>query len=357
VAARRWRTAISSVMAPAMAALTMMPLMGCSSYIFRTFDVDSGENLSIDARQRVVLVTHQGGKTRDRTVVCAEPSPDVLTAQAASGSVSGAATLPAAEQGGTGQSSFSGSIAGASSEAAAIAMRSQTIQLLRDGLFRACEAYMNGGIDQHQYNVVLLNIHKLMITLLGVDAIGGMPTTPAVTLGVAGKADDRAANESPAAGQPDTKSVQAEATANIVLAANARSSAPDLCISLLASGELRLDDPGQRAVLERCDRLLAAVVNNLVNRTRRPIRSYKMSQPQAAPAAAPELAQTKQPHNKQPPKKVAVAGTARIERTAGSRTAETAAARELTFQSRWPDFSASPSLPCEIALNCDPSFN
>ncbi len=166
MAARLWRTAISSVMAPAMAALTMMPLMGCSSYIFRTFDVDSGENLSIDARQRVVLVTHQGGKTRDRTVVCAEPSPDVLTARAASGSASGAATLPTAAGGGTEQSSFSGSVAGASSEAAAsIAMRSKTIQLLRDGLFRACEAYMNGGIDQHQYNVVLLNIHKLMITL------------------------------------------------------------------------------------------------------------------------------------------------------------------------------------------------
>jgi hypothetical protein len=358
VVARLWRTALSSVTAPAMAALMMMPLMGCSSYIFRTFDVDSGENLSIDARQRVVLVTHQGGKTRDRTVVCAEPSPDVLTAQAASGSASGAATLPAAEQGGTGQSSFSGSIAGASSEAAAsIAMRSQTIQLLRDGLFRACEAYMNGGIDQHQYNVVLLNIHKLMVTLLGVDAIGGMPTTPAVTLGVAGKADDQAAIESRAAAQADTKSVQAEAAANIVLAANARSSAPDLCISLLASGELRLDDPGQRAVLERCDHLLAAVVNNLVNRTRQPTRSYKMSQPQPAPAAAPELAATKQPHNKQPPKRVAVVSTARIERTTGSRAAETASAPELTFQPRWPAFSASPSLPCEIALNCDPSFN
>jgi hypothetical protein len=110
-------------------------------------------------------------------------------------------------------------------------------------------------------------------------------------------------------------------------------------------------------VLERCDRLLAAVVNNLVNRTRQPIRSYKMSQPQAGPAAAPELAATKQTHDKQPPKKVAVVSTARIERTAAGRAAETASAPELTFQSRWPDFPASPWLPCEIALNCDPSFN
>ncbi len=352
MAARLWRTAISSVTAPAMAALAMMPLTGCANYIFRTFDIDQGENLSIDARQRTVLVTHKGGKTRDRTVVCAELSPDVLTAQAVSASARGTATLPAAAEGATGQSSFSGSIAGASSEAAAsIAMRSQTIQLLRDGLFRACEAYMNGGIDQHQYNVVLLNIHKLMITLLGVDAIGGMPTTPAVALGVAGKAGDQVAIESRAAEQADTKSVQAEAAANIVLAANARSSAPDLCISLLASGELRLDDPGQRAVLERCDHLLAAAVKNLVNGTRQPVRSYKMSQPQAAPAAAPELAATKLPQ-----KKVAVS-TARMERAVGSRAADIPSAPELTFQSRWPDFSTSPSLPCEIAINCAPSFN
>ena len=74
-----------------------------------------------------------------------------------------------------------------------------------------CTAVL-GGIDQHQYNVVLLNIHKLMITLLGVDAIGGMPTTPAVALSVAGKADDQAAIESRAGGQADTKPVQAEAT-------------------------------------------------------------------------------------------------------------------------------------------------
>jgi hypothetical protein len=92
-------------------------------------------------------------------------------------------------------------------------------------------------------------------------------------------------------------------------------------------------------VLERCDHLLAAVVNNLVNRTRQPIRSYKMSQPQAAPAPAPELAATKQPHDKQQPKKVAVVSTARIERTAGGRAAETASAPELTFQSA--------RLPCE----------
>ena len=142
MAAHLRRTAISGLITPALVVLAMMPLMGCTNYIFRQFDVDRGESLSIDAKQRVVLVTHKGGKTRDRTVVCTEPSPDALSAQAASGNVSGNATLSSATPGGPSQGSGSGNAAWASSAAAAsIAMRSQTVQLLRDGLFRACEAY------------------------------------------------------------------------------------------------------------------------------------------------------------------------------------------------------------------------
>jgi len=58
-------------------------LSGCSNYIFQKFDVDEpGNSLSIDAKQRLVFVTHQGGKFHNEKIVCAEPSPDALTAQA-----------------------------------------------------------------------------------------------------------------------------------------------------------------------------------------------------------------------------------------------------------------------------------
>jgi len=155
--------------------------MGCANYIFRSFDLDRGESLSVDAKQRLVLVTHKGGKTGDRKIVCAEPSPDAYAATAASASASSAFSLPGAAN--TPGTNAGFGFAGARSEAAAsLAMRTQTIQLLRDGLYRACEAYMNGAIDQYQYNIVLLNIDRLMITLLGVDAIGGTQKTPATTI-------------------------------------------------------------------------------------------------------------------------------------------------------------------------------
>ena len=66
--------------------------------------------------------------------------------------------------------------------AASLAMRTQTIQLLRDGYYRLCEAYMNGAIDQHQYNIVLLNIDRVMVTLLGVDGIAGTKNVAPVSI-------------------------------------------------------------------------------------------------------------------------------------------------------------------------------
>jgi len=221
-------------------AVTTLPLLGCADHIFHSFNIDHGESLSVDARQRVVLVTHKGGKTRDRTVVCTEPQPDAVTAGRA------AASLPPAGPSKGAQAA----VASASGEATALfAARTQTIQLLRDGLYRACEAYMNGAIDQHQYNVVLLNLDKLMITLLGVDAIGGIQSREQTGGGGAAS---------------DTKEIQADAVTDILFAANAKSSAPALCISLLASGELRLDNPGQQALLMRCDYLLAGTFEHLV---------------------------------------------------------------------------------------------
>ncbi len=72
-------------------ALTLPMLTGCANYIFNRFDIDgSNDSLSIDAKQRVILSTREGGKTRDRKIVCAEPSPDAISATAAAAGGSGA---------------------------------------------------------------------------------------------------------------------------------------------------------------------------------------------------------------------------------------------------------------------------
>ena len=296
-------TMLASLLRVVLACLLLLPLGGCANYIFRSFDIDSGESLSLDAKQRLVLATYKGGKGSNRKIVCAEPSPDAFSATSASAAASTAFTFPTLLPGGqTGSTTGSGGIAAARSESAAsIGLRTQTIQLLRDGLYRACEAYMNGAIDQHQYNIILLNIDKLMVTLLGIDAIGGTPKAPAVSIVAAAPHVSTAAGgkngASPASASAgdtpptlpaivnetiDPAGVQAEAIANIVLAANSHNSTPALCISLLASGELRPNNPGQASVLKSCDYLLHGSIRKALYLPEIPTPTrYKMS-PQAA---------------------------------------------------------------------------
>ena len=295
------------------AVLSFSFLTGCANYIFKTFDIDQGnESVSLDAKQRVLLVTERGGRNRDRKIVCAEPSPDALSASAASFSGAAAVTIPTAQGTSTGNASGSGGLAGGSSESvASLAMRTQTIQLLRDGYYRLCEAYMNGAIDENQYNVVLVNIDKLMVTLLGIDGIAGTrnvapvtisavapPTKSSAQLGAPGAEGDvgnsaEAKNEIKAdVTITQVGAVQSEAIANIVLAANSHIAYPGLCISLLASGDLRWDNPGQRSVLKRCDYLLNGVAY-IAGTNRVPVHptptSYKVTKNAADAQGAPKL--------------------------------------------------------------------
>jgi hypothetical protein len=151
-------------------------LMGCQgSTIFKKFDIDSGTSISMDAKQRAILVTKMGGPMKDRLVVCAEPSPDALVAQSAA---------IAAEGGFKGANA---SLAASLKEAAgSIGIRTTTIQLLRDGLYRACEAYMNGVIDQSEYKLIIRNYDRVMASLFAIDAASGLAQAPTVVINAGG---------------------------------------------------------------------------------------------------------------------------------------------------------------------------
>ncbi|GEP61170.1 hypothetical protein [Reyranella soli] len=79
------------------------------------------------------------------------------------------------------------SLGGAFSESAAsIGVRTPTIQLLRDGLFRACEAFLNGAIDKEEYNIIVFNYDRIMTALIIVDAIGAFKLAPTVAITAGG---------------------------------------------------------------------------------------------------------------------------------------------------------------------------
>ncbi|MEO1553637.1 MAG: hypothetical protein AAFR82_06840 [Pseudomonadota bacterium] len=113
----------------------------------------------IDAEQRAVLSNKRSDS--DLRVVCAEPAPDALSAIAAQAGVSVSDISNAVSAEG-----------GVSEAAANIGLRTQTIQTLRDGFYRVCEAYMN-GLSEEQYSIMLRRFQTNMIALLAIEQLTG----------------------------------------------------------------------------------------------------------------------------------------------------------------------------------------
>lgn len=145
--------------------------------ISRKFDTNDGKSRFVDAQQRSILVWQEPemrGCGVDgqpcpasnveskfpRPIICAEPSPDALVAYAA--------TLAA-----------EGSYSGASAElnlstigaATAIGRRTQSIQLLRDAYYRACEAYISQAIDRETYDSLIRRLNNQSIAYLAIEQI------------------------------------------------------------------------------------------------------------------------------------------------------------------------------------------
>jgi hypothetical protein len=162
-------------------------LSACSGgTIFKQSAIGDVEVLSIDARQRLVL---NGRDQNGKRIVCSEPSPDAIAAQAAALAASGASP----------NGVNAGLAASLSESVGSIAMRTQTIQLLRDGYFRICEARLNGQIDEDEYQRTLRFIDEFIVAVSAIEALGGRVVAPAITIGAKG-------NASVTSGQPSSNS-------------------------------------------------------------------------------------------------------------------------------------------------------
>jgi hypothetical protein len=105
-------------------------------------------------------------KIERRQVLCSEPSPDALSALSASLAGKLSVALKNVEVGAGFQKSFQETVE-------ALVKRTENIQLLRDGFFRACEAYSNGALSSFGYSLILNNIDEIMIQLVALNSAGG----------------------------------------------------------------------------------------------------------------------------------------------------------------------------------------
>jgi len=139
----------------------LLLLTGCTSVIHKKLDIEGGQSVLVDARQRAIMNRtatwdQDRGGIKPNRVVCAEPSPDVATA-VASAVGAGVSVL----------NYGSASVSQAFGEALAqLGERASTVQLLRDVLYRACEAYANGAISNTTYAMITARMGQTMTTLM-----------------------------------------------------------------------------------------------------------------------------------------------------------------------------------------------
>lgn len=151
---------------PLLGLTVLYVLTGCSSDLYRTFtlDKDPTTSLGLDARQRVLLSTDKAGVDHKSRVVCAEPSPDAIVSIAASGLLK----LP------LGDTELMEARARSAETVTQLGTRTQTIQLLRDALYRACEGYLNGAINKPEYLDILYMYDDFVVTLLAIEALSNV---------------------------------------------------------------------------------------------------------------------------------------------------------------------------------------
>ena len=152
-------------------------LTGCAYFntAFRTYD-NQNNSVMVDVKQRAII---SGKRFPDQsTVICAEPSPDAMSAYAAE--LAGSVTTP---------QQIKGEVAAAFQEGSAyIGLRTQSIQLLRDSMFRLCESYMNGAIGATHYDLLARRYQKNMVALLAIEQLTGTVKVAPITINTQGSA-------------------------------------------------------------------------------------------------------------------------------------------------------------------------
>lgn len=142
---------------------------GCAQFTNYTRQVDLRDgSLAIDVKQRVVFSQSRNdwandGKLRASTVVCAEPSPDALTVLGASGGLS---LNNSAGKVGNASAAFAES-------GASIGLRTQSIQLLRDAMYRLCEGYAAGAVDGSDFAAMQRRYQSTMMGLIAIEQLTG----------------------------------------------------------------------------------------------------------------------------------------------------------------------------------------
>lgn len=163
-------------------------LGGCAYFTNYTRGIDlNNTSYAMDVKQRVVF--SQKRKYADDSVgfnvICAEPSPDALTVLGATSGLS----FDDGER-------VANLAAGLAESGAFVGLRTQSIQLLRDAMYRLCEGWASGAVSTTDFSAMQRRYQSTMLGLIAIEQLTGpvvagqaLLTTAAAAQGGAGIGD------------------------------------------------------------------------------------------------------------------------------------------------------------------------
>ncbi len=182
-------------------ALFLMLLTGCGANyntVYRNQTLDEGGDhvITVDAKQRSILtavhrkettrsfVSHDGKVKSHRSITedtrrfCSEPSPDVFSVIAQAMSITG--TFGQSPDPKTIEAALKAAFS--TSEQGSTIPRTQTINMLRELMFRTCERYLSGGYDELELSVQAVRDQRLMVSILAIEQLTGVVAPKPVIL-------------------------------------------------------------------------------------------------------------------------------------------------------------------------------
>lgn len=164
---------------------------GCAriNSIYRSQSVPTDEPhvVSIDAKQRAVI--SNPGVNGQPLRFCSEPPPDVFTALATSLAADASLNKEAGR-------AAAAKLAATISESGATIGRSQTVNILREMMYRTCERFLSGAISVDEFVVQSARDQQLMVQVLAVEQLTGAARAQATALTTVAKAAGSGVTES-----------------------------------------------------------------------------------------------------------------------------------------------------------------
>jgi len=147
-----------------------------TSHRKRTIDTN-GQTQLIDSKQRAIAIvpnkTAENGDPMYR--LCAEPSPDVFSIYALAASAEGnLETNPAGAGGAPGRTTAGGGGVLGLTENASTIERTQTINLMRESMYRTCERYLSGAINSTDMKIQAARDQRAMVAVLAIEQLTGV---------------------------------------------------------------------------------------------------------------------------------------------------------------------------------------